>query len=69
MEQEVLKYALDNWRNLNQVLNQLREDQVKWCLDQECRTEKRWTFIERLHQRYNILRVARERKELEHEFA
>lgn len=42
----------------------LREDQVKELLDHELRGERRQTVLERLHQRYNTLRVSRERVEI-----
>ena len=37
------------------------EPQVKELLDQEMNGERRVKVMERLHQRYNTLRVARER--------
>lgn len=58
------KQALHSWITLNNVLNQLSEDQVKSMLEYELQHENRKTFLERLHQRYNTLRVMRERKEM-----
>jgi hypothetical protein len=49
------------WRKLNEVLASLPETDVKALLDSEMAGAKRVKVIERLHQRYNTLRVARER--------
>jgi hypothetical protein len=46
------------------VLTTLSEEELKELLDEEITGERRMKLIERLHQRYNILRVARERKQL-----
>ena len=53
-----------NWRDLNRKLNMLREDEVLALLEAERQGAKRVTFLERLHQRYTMLRAARERVEL-----
>lgn len=52
------------WRKLNEVLALLPETDVKALLDTEMVGPRRVKVIERLHQRYNTLRVARERAEL-----
>ena len=52
------------WRSLNDVLASLPELDVKVLLDAEMVGARRVKVIERLHQRYNTLRVARERAEL-----
>jgi len=52
------------WRKLNEVLALLPEVDVKALLDSELAGPRRVKVIERLHQRYNTLRVARERAEL-----
>lgn len=52
------------WRSLNDVLASLPETDVKALLDAEMVGARRVKVIERLHQRYNTLRVARERAEL-----
>ena len=52
------------WRSLNDVLASLPELDVKALLDAEMVGARRVKVIERLHQRYNTLRVARERAEL-----
>ena len=53
-----------NWRNLNQQLPALTEDEVKALLAQECDGMRRATIMVRLHQRYTALRASRERQEL-----
>ena len=55
---------MNNWRSLNQSLNLLNEEQVKALLDDEIVGQRRTTFLTRLHQRYCILRAARERAEI-----
>ena len=52
------------WRSLNSALATMSEQQVKELLDQELKGARRIMMLERLHQRYNTLRVARERKAL-----
>jgi predicted lipoprotein len=52
------------WRKLNSDLSLKTEEQVLSLLNKERATGKRITVLERLHQRYNTLRVARERVEL-----
>ena len=56
-----MKYT---WRSLNDALAAMPEQQVKELLDQEMAGERRIRIMERLHQRYNTLRVARERVEI-----
>ena len=53
-----------NWRELNKKLNMLTEGEVLALLEAERQGAKRVTFLERLHQRYTMLRAARERVEL-----
>lgn len=55
---------MHTWRSLNKVLTTLSEEELKELLDEEIAGARRMKLIERLHQRYNILRVARERKQL-----
>ena len=50
-----------SWRKLQAVLNQLNESEV---LIEERRGLKRASIMERLHMRYNTLRVSRERIEI-----
>jgi len=42
----------------------LSEAEVESLLEKELEGEKRWSIVQRLHQRYTVLRAARERKEL-----
>lgn len=56
--------VLKNWTTLNEFIPGLGEAEVKALLDYEVGHENRATLVERLHQRYNSLRVARERREL-----
>ena len=53
-----------NWRQLNHILNTKTEAEVLDMLTAEVENDSRITVLERLHQRYNSLRVARERIEL-----
>ena len=54
----------DTWRSLNSKLSRLSEEEVLSLLNEERTGAKRVSMLERLHQRYNTLRVARERLEL-----
>ena len=51
------------WRELNRVLVSKTEAEVLGMLEREVATERRVVVLERLHQRYNVLRVSRERIE------
>jgi len=53
-----------NWRQLNQILPTLDENTVRRLLEEERKGEQRQTVLIRLHQRYTILRAARERTEI-----
>lgn len=55
---------MHTWRTLNAALARMSEHQVRELLDEEINGPRRIKMLERLHQRYNTLRVARERKEL-----
>lgn len=55
---------LKNWRTITHSLNQLSEDEVFDLLDYERKHDCRLSILERLHQRYSSLRVARERMEI-----
>jgi len=54
----------DTWRSLNNKLSRLSEEEVLRLLNEEREGAKRVSMLQRLHQRYNTLRVARERLEL-----
>ena len=53
-----------SWRELNRILVDLDEETILKMLDDERQGERRATVLVRLHQRYTILRAARERSEL-----
>ena len=53
-----------NWRDLNRKLSLLTEEQVLQLLNDERIGARRVTILQRLHQRYTMLRAARERVEL-----
>jgi hypothetical protein len=57
------------WRELNHILATKTEAEVLEMLNQERVGRRRIVVLERLHQRYNTLRVARERLELLNEAA
>jgi hypothetical protein len=52
------------WRELNHVLASKTEDEVLRLLNEERVGIRRIAVLERLHQRYNTLRVSRERVDL-----
>ena len=54
------------WRELNHVLASKTEGEVLQMLQAEKLGDRRVVVLERLHQRYNVLRVSRERMELLH---
>ena len=53
-----------SWRALNNALSMMSEDEVLSLLDLEKVNERRASVLQRLHQRYNTLRVSRERIKL-----
>lgn len=52
------------WRQLNHVLASKTEAEVLEMLEKEKADAQRIVVLERLHQRYNTLRVSRERIDL-----
>ncbi len=54
-----------NYRELNSVIMELSEEELKNLLAKERRGEKRRTFMIRVHQRLCALRMQREREEIE----
>ena len=52
------------WRSLNADLKTLDEALVLQMLTEERKGQRRVSVLERLHQRYNTLRVSRERIEI-----
>ena len=53
-----------DWRGLAATLNTMSEDEVKRLLDDEMARLRRPSIVKRLHQRYAMLRTARERADL-----
>lgn len=53
-----------SWRALNNQLSMMSEEDVLTLLQAEKHGERRASVLQRLHQRYNVLRVSRERIEL-----
>lgn len=53
-----------DWRGLAATLNTMSEDEVKRLLDDEMARLRRPSIAKRLHQRYSMLRTARERADL-----
>lgn len=59
---------MKNWRVLNEHLTTLTEDELKEMLTYELEHENRKTVVERLHQRWNVVRSTRERNTLMERF-
>jgi hypothetical protein len=53
-----------NWREINKALPDMDEDTVRRLLEDERKGEQRQSVLIRLHQRYTMLRAARERAEI-----
>ena len=53
-----------DWRSLAATLNTLSEAEIKKVLDFEMDNQRRPSIVRRLHQRFAMLRSARERAEL-----
>ena len=53
-----------DWKTLNDRLCSYSEDELKELLEVEKEGARRYSHLKRLHQRYNIVRGARERAEL-----
>ena len=53
-----------SWRKLNDLLSQFSEEQVLAMLNEERTGNRRVSVLQRLHQRYTMLRCARERIDL-----
>jgi hypothetical protein len=62
----IKEYGMErlNWRSLNAIINNKTEEEVLELLNHERQTERRISMLQRLHQRYTILRAARERVEI-----
>ena len=64
----IVTKAMTNWVMLNTIIGSLTEEQLVEMLEDEKRNRKRMRYLERIHQRYTIVRAARERDELLKEF-
>lgn len=53
-----------SWRGLNDVLTQLTEDELLTMLSEERTSARRASVLQRLHQRYTMVRASRERIEI-----
>ncbi len=51
-----------NWKKLNEAISSMTEDEVLTALNEEIEHKRRWTIVNRLHQRYCALRARRERE-------
>jgi hypothetical protein len=61
---EMMLSALKNWRDLNDVIGRFNEEELEEMLEYEMNNENRKTVVERLHQRFSIVRMARERNQI-----
>jgi hypothetical protein len=52
------------WRELNRIINSKSEDELRDMIIQESETFKRKVVLTRLHQKFTVVRAAREREEL-----
>jgi hypothetical protein len=53
-----------NWRSLNENINSFGEDELKQMIYDELQDRKRSSILERLHQRFTVVRANRERMEI-----
>ena len=53
-----------NWRNLNANINSYSEEELKKLIIDELKNRKRSSILERLHQRFTVVRANRERMEI-----
>ena len=53
-----------NWRNLNANINSYSEDELKQLIIDELKDRKRSSILNRLHQRFTVVRATRERMEI-----
>lgn len=51
-----------NWKELNETISSFTENEVLTALNEEIDGKRRWTIVNRLHQRYCALRAKRERE-------
>ncbi len=51
-----------NWKELNDAISSMTEDEVLTALNEEIDGKSRWSIVNRLHQRFCTLRTKRERE-------
>ena len=51
-----------NWKELNDAISSMTEDEVLTALNKEIEGKSRWSIVSRLHQRFCTLRAKRERE-------
>ena len=56
--------ALGSWHTINKSLPHMTEDECKQALNKEMQGKRRRAIVIRIHQKYCIMRLERERKEL-----
>ena len=64
MEQIMMMAMLNDYAVLNRELSTLTEQQLWSLIELELANRKRKSFLERIHQRFGKLKIARERAEL-----
>jgi len=64
MTKDEIDTVLSSWKTVNKALAGMSEDEVKYAMNREIVGNRRKDVVIRLHQRYTILRAAREREEL-----
>ena len=64
VEQIMMMAMLNDYAVLNRELSSLTEEQLWTLIETELANRKRKSFLERIHQRFGKLKIARERAEL-----
>ena len=64
MTKDEIDEALASWKTINKKIGDMTEADVKQAMNREMVGNRRRDMVVRLHQRYTILRAARERQEL-----
>ena len=53
-----------SWRELNAKISEMSEQELLGLMNEEMKSTKRMTVLVRLHQRYTMVRCARERADM-----
>lgn len=64
MTKDEIDDVLKSWKTVNKEIGKMTEEDVKAAMNREIIGSQRKDVVVRLHQRYTILRAAREREEL-----